>query len=98
VILDKWKETMDKKDITLSCFIDFQKAFDYVESDLLLLKLFHYGFDNDAFNLIRDYFCERKQMVRIGNQKSKFSPITLGVPQGSVLGHYSSLSLLMIYN
>jgi hypothetical protein len=30
VVLERWKQTMDKSEVTLSCFIDFKKAFDYV--------------------------------------------------------------------
>ena len=61
-ILDNWKQLIDKSEIVLSCFIDFRKAFDYVDPELLLqlvlnyknelaLKLFHYGFDNNSIRL-----------------------------------------------
>ena len=52
----------------------------------MLLKLFHYGFDNKALALLRDYFTGRTQQTRIGTIFSEFSPLLLGVPQGSVLG------------
>ena len=85
-LLDNWKQVMDKGDIVMAAFIDFKKAFDYVNPDLLLLKLFHYGFDNKALALLRDYFTGRTQQTRIGTIFSEFSPLLLGVPQGSVLG------------
>ncbi len=40
-------------------FIDFKKAFDFVNPDLLLLKLFYYGFSNNALELIKNYFFNR---------------------------------------
>lgn len=70
----------------LLLFIDFRKAFDLVDAILLLLKLFHYGLDNNSLNLISDYFSNRHQVVKINNIKSNQCPLRLGVPQGSVLG------------
>ena len=70
----------------LSLFIDFRKAFDLVHPDLLILKLFHYGFDNGSLKLIQDYFKNRSQITRLGKSYSKKSDISLGVPQGSILG------------
>ena len=57
-----------------------------IDSNLLLLKLFHYGFDNDSLGLLSNYFTNRSQIVRLGNEKSKPVSLKLGVPQGSVLG------------
>ena len=76
----------DKKIITLLLFIDFKKAFDTVDSKLLLSKLFHYGFDTGALLLIADYFTDRQQVTKLGNLMSKSNLILLGVPQGSILG------------
>ena len=76
----------DKNKITLLLFIDFKKAFDTVDSELLIRKLFHYGFDNQALSLIRNYFFNRKQFVKMGSNVSNYKKIKLGVPQGSVLG------------
>ncbi len=49
-------ETKNKKLIALLLFIDFKKAFDLVDSDLLIKKLFHYGFSNDSLDLTKNYF------------------------------------------
>jgi hypothetical protein len=46
-------------------FIDFRKAFDLVDSKLLLKKLFHYGFNNNALKRMKNYFMDRKQIIRI---------------------------------
>jgi hypothetical protein len=71
-LLDNWKQVMDKDDIVKEPFIDLKKALDYVNPDLLLLKLFHYGFDNKALVLLRDYFTGRTQQTRIGKFFSEF--------------------------
>ncbi len=63
----------DKKLITLLLFIDFKKAFDVVDSKLLLRKLTNIGFDNGAIGLITDYFTNREQIVKIKTNNSKQS-------------------------
>ena len=66
-------------------FIDFRKAFDLVDSKILIRKLFHYGFDNNAIELIKDYFTNRKQYIKMDAIRSKIVKSELSVPQGSVL-------------
>ena len=85
-ILSDMNKIRDLGLIGLFLFIDFRKAFDLVNSDLLLHKLFHYGFSNEALALIKSYFTNRQQLVKINDCKSSLQPIKLGVPQGSVLG------------
>ena len=77
---------MEKKQLNLAIFVDFKKAFDFVNSDLLLLKLRAYGFDAASLKLFSNYFTNRKQMVKYNNIDSLIADILLGVPQGSVLG------------
>ena len=79
-------ENRDKRLINCLLFVDFKKAFDMIDRKLLLQKLFEYDFINSAISLIESYFSNRKQMVRIGENKSDFIDVNLGVPQGSVLG------------
>jgi retron-type reverse transcriptase len=79
-------ENRNSKAISLLLFIDFRKAFDLVDSKKLLRKLFHYGFDNSALDLIANYFTDRQQTVKYDKKKSPMLENRLGVPQGSVLG------------
>jgi hypothetical protein len=76
----------DKRLITILLMIYYRKAFDCVDSNLLLLKLFQYGFSNNALDLIASYFKDRQQQTKLNGRISSPSPIKLGVPQGSVLG------------
>jgi len=77
---------LDKRLINLLLFIDFKKAFDVVDAELLLLKLFHYGFDNNSIDFLKSYFTSRSLKTKVGDAFSDFVAILLGVPQGSVLG------------
>ena len=85
-LLSDLNNIKDKRLIALLLFIDFRKAFDLVDATKLLLKLFHYGFDNNSLDLIANYFTQRSQTVKFNNSNSSFESINLGVPQGSVLG------------
>ena len=72
---------------TMGIFIDFSKAFDTIKHSVLLDKLRHYGIRGTALKLITDYLTNRKQYVFYDNQcYSNPSDVTIGVPQGSVLG------------
>ena len=80
------KETIDKGNIAVGVFVDFQKAFDTVNHKILLKKLEHYGIRGVANDWFSSYLSNRQQYVSIGNVKSDVRSIAHGVPQGSVLG------------
>ena len=90
-LLSDVNSARDKRLITLILQIDYKKAFDTVYSNLLLLKLGHYGFSNLAMKLICDYFKDRYQSTRVKGRLSSRVQALLGVPQGSNLGPLFSL-------
>ena len=51
-ILDRWKKALERNENILALFIDFKKAFDLIDPELLFFKLFHYGFENSSLKLI----------------------------------------------
>ena len=66
--------------------LDFQKAFDKVLHKRLILKLNAVGIQGNACTWIREWLTCRNQKVLIRGETSKWSEVTSGEPQGSVLG------------
>ena len=62
------------------------KAFDCINHQLLIAKLYAYGFDIGSVRYIYSYLTEREQRVKINASLSEWSKIKYGVPQGSILG------------
>ena len=79
-------DTIDKGNIAVGVFVDFQKAFDTVNHKILLRKLEHYGIRGIANKWFATYLSKRKQYVSINGTFSETKTIEHGVPQGSVLG------------
>ena len=83
---DTWAEAMDKGEATGVCFLDMSAAFDMVNSSVLLRKLHLYGFDFTSITWLESYLTDRKQTVCIDGTCSKMKQLSIGVPQGSVIG------------
>lgn len=85
-IVDKWLQEMNDGNINLSVLLDFKKAFDTVDHDILCRKLIIYGFSDVSVSFFKSYLKNRTQQVQIGNTCSNKMSIKYGVPQGSTLG------------
>jgi len=76
--------------------LDFKKAFDTVDHDILLSKLYKYGIRGIAYSWISDYLHNRQQYVSFNYVDSGRQTVNCGVPQGSILGPLLLLFLLYI--
>ena len=77
---------LNKKQTALLLLVDYSKAFDLVDHNILLHKLWHYGIRGKAHDWFRSYLSNRTQFVSIEDRISNTKGIRYGVPQGSVLG------------
>ena len=85
-ITEKIRSALDNSKVACGIFVDLQKAFDTVNHETLLHKLYHYGFRGIINDWFRSYLHERKQKVCLNGFESDIKTLHHGVPQGSVLG------------
>ena len=86
ILLKKITAALDDSEFAVCILIDFRKAFDTVEHNILLEKLSHYGIRGTALKWFASYLIDRYQYVNYNNTISDMKEITCGVPQGSILG------------
>ena len=77
---------MDSGHLTGALFLDLSKAFDTVDHNLLLHKLKSIGLSDHAVQWFQSYLTNTKQMTSVGNALSPAASMTVGIPQGSILG------------
>ena len=87
-IIDDLLFNLNKDRVTGVVLIDYCKAFDMVDHELLLKNLEAYGIVNTELKWCRSYVTERKQVVHLDGKESSEVLIEHGVnvPQGSILG------------
>ena len=84
--LDYVYSSLDSKQSTIAVYLDFSKAFDTVNHNILMSKILHNSVRGVMQHWFESYLSNRKQYVSIKNCSSSISNITLCVLQGSVLG------------
>ena len=85
-LINNITKCLENKETGICIFLDFAKAFDTVNHDILLKKLEYYGLRGLAQKWFKSYLSNRMQGTDIGGVQSSLNYIKCGVPQGSVLG------------
>ena len=79
-----------------SIYLDFSKAFDKCDHNIILRKLSTLGIQGELHHWIEGFLRKRKQCVVVKGHKSSEVWATSGVPQGSVIGPV--LFLVLMYD
>ena len=69
-----------------AAYLDFSRAFDVLDHEILLEKLASLGFDQQILSWITSFVRGRTMRVSVAGESSASRPVGSGVPQGSVLG------------
>jgi len=89
-LLNDIRCNQDNKNITCLGILDFSKAFDTINHEMLLSKLHYFGLSNASIQFFRSYLSNRAHCVQLIKDchsfKSSFLNVRYGVPQGSILG------------
>ena len=85
-VYDQILKALQNESYSIGVYLDFSKAFDTINHDILLQKLQCYGIRGIALEWIKSYMSNRYQYVSFNSCDSCIKPIECGVPQGSILG------------
>ncbi len=85
-IYDDFLKGFDSGNFVGAVFIDLRKAFDTVHHGILRRKLVAYGVKGRELGWFKSYLSNRIQQVNFKRTLSDEQPVTIGVPQGSILG------------
>ena len=66
-------------------FIDFTKAFDSVDRNMLFFKLLDYNINGNTYFAIKKLFCETQNCKRVNSMYTRWFPSLYGVRQGDSL-------------
>lgn len=89
-VTDEIIQASDSGNGSILTLLDFSRAFDCINTELLLAKMSHYGLSKSTCEWFGSYLSNRSQFVQVtddeGNQvNSSVKHVTRGCPQGSIL-------------
>ena len=77
--------SLNSKTPVIGVFVDVSKAFDSIDSIILLAKLFMLGFRGNCHSWLSSYLSNRFQYVEIAGTNSNMHKLSKGVPHSSSL-------------
>jgi len=90
-----WHSAVDKCQSVRCVFVDFVKAFDHIDHNILVDRMRSLGLLDFIVRWMCAFLQGRHQRVKIGDVLSDWLPVIAGMPQGSYLG---PLTFIMLIN
>ena len=84
--IENWKTQLNKRNKIGVITMEFSKAFDTLNHNLIVAKLKSYGLDLNAVSFIKSYLTNRYQRCKTGDSFSEWERIIARAPKGSILG------------
>ena len=90
-VIDDILAGQDRGEGTILVLLDFSRAFESINTSLMISKLTYYGFNDATVKWFTSYLTGRTQRVEVCDSNgvkrtSSNLPVARGVPQGSILG------------
>ena len=85
-LVKKLFSSYDEGMCTSCIFVDYKKAFETLDHEILCQKLYKYNFNTKVVDWFNSYHSNRKHMVSTPSFTSELADVKYGVPQGSTLG------------
>ncbi len=82
------------KDKVLSVYVDFEKAYDMVWKNGLMIKLKKLGINGHMYDWVADFLDGRTARVRLGNTLSDPFELENGTPQGAMISPSAFISMM----
>ena len=86
LMVDSWLKALNSGKLVGCVMVDFRKAFDLVDHQILLKKFQSDKCSESCLSWFNSYLINRTQRVVLNNELSDSSVVNCGVPQGSILG------------
>ena len=94
-MMHTWLAALDGTGATVRvALLDYRKAFDLVDHNLLIAKLSNYEIKPTVVNWIADFLRGRSQRVKINSMYSNFLQVPAGIPQGTKIGPWLFLAII----
>jgi Reverse transcriptase (RNA-dependent DNA polymerase) len=100
-VMDNIYRKLDEQHFVLGIYLDLQKAFDTVNHEILLHKLYNYGIRGIAHDWFKSYLSNRQQYAVVEGSVSSLAEITCGVHRDLYWDlfffYFMSMILIMLY-
>ena len=78
-MIERWKMARDKREYAAGVLLNLSKAFDTINHELLIAKMYAYGFGIDALKIIHSYLSDRWQRTKIDGEFRTWKKIMQGI-------------------